>query len=805
MLKNYFNIAWRNIKKHRVFSFINITGLTIGLSAFWIIALYIADELSYDRYNANADRIYRVVHSADWGTGSFKLAPTSVPFAPAFKADYPAVEEAIRFDAEGGGTLTAGDKKIKADDIMFTDNGVFNMFSYHFLYGDAKKALVTQQSIVLTKTLATKLFGNPAAAVNKVVYFDKNFTNTVTGVVEDVPLNSHLRFSALRSFPANYTDGWQNFYVYTYIMLRKGIDYNKLQAQLPQFFDKHLKNEMGAGVKYSMQLQPLTSIHLHSNMGYEMGANGDIKYVYIFSVVALLVLIIALINYVNLSTARSTIRVKEIGVRKVVGSGKKQLIIMFLAESVLLTCLAALLATSLTSLALPYFNQLSGKSLTLWQFGVGATAGVLVLFTLVAGVVSGIYPAFFLSGFRTIPALKGLTGSLHGSAIFRKSLVTFQFVITIVLIAGSAIIYQQIHYVQNKNLGFNKDQVLSFHISNKKVREQIPALKQQLLQNPLIESIAAASNPIGNNNIGGNGFHFEQESGKPGVAGTVSPTTKMVQDFHIDADYLNTLQISMAKGRNFSDANTSDKYGSILVNETLVKELGWKEPIGKKMEYTFPGFNGPKQVTVVGVVKDFNIYSLQHKIEPLVLQMPPVAEDEDNLYVRLSKNNIAAGLQYLKDTYKKFDADADVEYAFLDENFAKQYQSEQKQGTIIFVFTVIAISIACLGLLGLVVFAAGQRTKEIGIRKVLGASVTSIVTLLSKDFVKLVLIAVIIATPIAWYAMDKWLQNFAYRINISWTIFLMAGGLSVIIALATVSFQAFKTALSNPVKALRSE
>lgn len=805
MIKNYFNIAWRNIKKHRVFSFINITGLTIGISAFWIIALYIADELSYDRYNENASRIYRVVHYADWGTGSFKLAPTSVPFAPALKADYPAVQEAIRFDAEGGGTLTAGDKKIKADNILFTDNGVFKMFSYHFLYGDAKTALVAPQSIVLTKTLATKLFGSAEAAINKPVYFDKNFTNTVTGVIDDVPANSHFTFSALRSFPTNYTDGWQNFYVYTYIMLNKGADYNKLQAQLPQFFDKHLKQEMGANVHYRLELQPLTSIHLHSNMDYEMGTNGDIKYVYIFSVVALLVLAIAVINYVNLSTARSSIRVKEIGVRKVVGSGKTQLIMMFLAESVLLACLAATLAALITSILLPYFNQLSGKTLSLWQFGLGTTISVLALFTLAAGIVSGIYPAFFLSGFRTIPALKGLTGSMHGSAFFRKSLVTFQFVITIVLIAGSAIIYQQMHYVQNKDLGFNKGQVLSFHIGNKKVREQIPALKQQLLQNPLIESVSAASNPIGNNNIGSNGFNFEQESGKPGVTGTISPSTKMVQDFHVDGDYINTLQISMAKGRNFSDAVPADKYNSILVNETLVKELGWKEPIGKKMEYTFAGFNGPKQVTVVGVVKDFNIYSLQHKIEPLVLQMPPVAEDEDNLYVRLSKKNITGALAYLKKTYKKFDADASLEYSFLDENFAKQYQAEQKQGTIILVFTVIAIFIACLGLLGLVVFAAGQRTKEIGIRKVLGASVASIVTLLSKDFVKLVLLAVIIAIPIAWYAMDKWLQNFAYRVSIGWGIFLLAGSVSVIIALVTVGFQAFKTALSNPVNALRSE
>lgn len=806
MLKNYFNIAWRNIKKHRVFSFINITGLTIGLSAFWIIALYIADELSYDRYNQNADRIYRVVHYATWGQGnSFKLAPTGVPFAPALKAEYPAIKDAMRIDPEGGGMVTVGDKKIKAEDILFTDNSVFNIFTWHFLYGDAKTALTAPQSIVLTKTLATKLFGNPETALNKTVAFDKNFTNTVTGVIDDVPANSHFTFSALRSFPANYTDGWQNFYVYTYVLLNKGADYKKLEAQLPGFYDKHLKKDMGAGINYRMELQPLTSIHLHSNLDYEMGANGDIKYVYIFSVVALLVLIIALINYVNLSTARSSVRVKEIGVRKVVGSGKNQLIIMFLAESILLTSIAAVAAGVITFTLLPYFNQLSGKSLSMWQFGTANTLLVLVLFSFVTGILSGIYPAFFLARFRAIPALKGQMGNQASNAFFRKSLVTFQFVITVVLIAGSGIIYQQIQYAMHKDLGFNKDQVLSFHIADHNVRTQLPALKQQLLQNPLIESVAAASNPIGTNAIGSNGFNFEMESNKPGEQGKISETSKMVQDFMIDADYVNTLQIKMAAGRNFSDSMPTDKYGSVMVNEALVKDLGWKNAIGKKIQFNIPAFKGPVQVTVVGVVKDFNFYSLQHKIVPLILQMPPVVKEEDNLYVRVSKKNVAGALQYLKQTYRRFDAANDIEYSFLDENFARQYQTEQKQGSIIFIFTTIAISIACLGLLGLVTFAAGQRTKEIGIRKVLGASVSSIVTLLSKDFVKLVLLAVVIATPVAWYTMDKWLQNFAYRISIGWGIFLVAGSIAVTIALVTVSFQAVKTALANPVKALRSE
>jgi len=804
MLKNYINIAWRNIKKHRIFSIINIAGLTIGLSAFWMIALYISDELSYDRYNENADRIFRVVHDATWDGGSFNLAITGVPFGPALKADYPEVKESVRFDAEGGGLLTVGEKKIKADNILFTDNAVFNIFTYHFLAGSAGTALTEPQSIVLTKTLAEKLFGSAEAALNKPVYFDKIFTNRVTGVIDDVPANSHFTFAALRSFPANYTDGWSNFYVYTYIMLNKGADYKKLEARLPQFYAKHFKKELG-NENYHMHLQPLTSIHLHSDLQYEMGSNGSIKYVYIFSIIALLVLIIAVINYVNLSTASSSVRVKEIGVRKVVGSGKKQLISMFLTESVLLTLVASLFAVAITDVLLPYFNLLTGKSLSMWQFGVTTTISILVTFSLLTGVLSGLYPAFFLSNFRTIPALKGQMGNQGTNIMFRKALVTFQFVITIVLIAGSGIIYQQIQYALNKDLGFNKSQVLAFHISSKAVRSQLPALKQQLMQSSLIQSVGGASNPIGNNDIGSNGFNFEIESGAQGIQGKIADQATMVQNFNINEDFIPALQVKLIAGRNFSPSMPTDTASAILVNESLVKKLGWKRAVGKKMQYHTFGSKEPKEAIVVGVVKDFNIYSIQHKIEPLVLSMPPAAKDIDNLYVRINGKNVPAALQYLKDTYKTFDADATIDYTFLDATFARQYQTEQKQGSIIFIFTMLAISIACLGLLGLVTFAASQRTKEIGIRKVLGATVTSIVVLLSKDFLKLICLAVIIAIPVAWYAMSMWLQNFAYRITIGWGVFAVAGSLAIVIALITVSYQAIRSATANPVKAIKAE
>jgi len=796
MLRNYFKIAFRNLKKHKVFSFVNIAGLSVGLAIFWMIALYIADEMSYDRYLPNADRVYRVVHSANWDGGSFRLAVTPAPFAPTLQHDYSEIENAVRIDPEGGGNLHYGDKQLKADDIFFTDASVFSVFGYPFLAGNPAEALAKPQSIVLTKSLAEKLFGTAEDALNKTVLFDKDYPNLVTGVIKDIPANSHMVFSALRSLPAGYTDGWNNSHLHTYVLLNKNADPKKLEAKLPGFYDRYIKKEAGT-MQYKMELQPLTSIHLHSNFQYEIGANSDIRYVYIFTAVALLILILAAINYINLSTARSSIRVKEIGVRKVAGSGRGHLVAMFLTESVFFTLIAAAISVTLANFSLPFFNQLSGKELSLWQFGIRETFAALFLFSLLIGILAGIYPAFFLSGFRTIPALKGQMGNLHGNVLFRKSLVTFQFAITVIMIAVTFIIYQQLHYVSNKDLGFNKSQVLSFHISDRSVRDRITALKAKLLQSPLIEGAASASNPIGNNNIGTNGFNFEGKNG-------ISPTAKVVQEFMVDADYLHTLEIKLVKGRNFSGESQADQFGSVLVNETLVKQLGWTEPIGKKVQFKKED-RSTGEATVIGVVKDFNIYSLQHTIEPLLLIMPPNRKEEDNLYVRVSKSKAAAAVKWIESSYRQFDTHSPFEYQFLDENFARQYNTEKKQGSILLTFTLLAIFIASLGLFGLVTFTAAQRTKEIGIRKVLGAGLGSIVSLLSRDLLKLVCLAIVLAIPVAWYTMQYWLQNFAYRVAIGWTVFLVAGSLTVGVALLTVGIQAIRAGMANPVKSLRSE
>ena len=796
MIKNYLKVAWRNLNKHRFFSVVNICGLAIGVATFWIIALYVTDEWSYDRYNEKSDRIFRVVQHGKWNGGSFNLAVTSIPYAPALKADYPEVEDAVRLDMDGGGKIVYNDKQIMVDAISFADNAVFNIFTYRFLSGDPKTALSKPQCIVLTKALAEKLFGDPSSAMNKTILFDGTFPNVVTGVIDDVPANSTFKFSALRSFNGNYTGKWGNAGVFTFVLLKNPDDYKKIQARSGDFFNKYLKTDF-AGIHYKMELQPLTSIHLHSNLDYEMGNNGNIAYIYVFSIVGLLILSIAIINYVNLTTARSSVRIKEIGIRKVIGSGRKQLILMFFSESVLLAVLATIAGIILVQAFLPYFNHLSGKSLDVWQFGVSKSLAIFTVFAFVTGIMSGIYPALFLSGFKTIPAMKGQLGNQSATVIFRKSLVIFQFVITIIMIVGSCIIYQQLHYVLNKDLGFNKSQMLTFHIHNKEARAKTDAIKAQLLQNPLIESVAVAGNPIGNNDIGSNDFNI-------GPDGNNAPDTKMVESLIVDEDFIPAMQIKMAEGRNFLKGVSDSANHSIIVNETLIKELGWKNAINRRVR-TGIDHGVVSYSTIIGVVKDFNTYSLQHKIAPMVLNLPAVANDKDNLYVRLSKTNIPAALDYLQKVYSRFDRENKVDYHFLDQNFADQYQSEQKQGNLLFIFTILAISIACLGLFGLVTFTAEQRVKEIGIRKVLGAGIYHIVSMLAKELIQLVLIAAIVATPVAWYSVNKWLQSFAYRINIQWWVFIAAGFAALFIAFLTIGLRSVKAAMANPVRSIKTE
>lgn len=798
MLKNHIRVALRNLRRSQIYSVINIAGLAIGIAVFWLMALYISDELSYDRASPNADRIYRVAQSGSWSGGTFKLAITAPPFAPALAKDYPEIQAATRVDPEGGATLVNGLKKLHAGDMLFTDNAFLTIFRPVFLYGDPNNALEKPNSIVLTKTLAENLFGHAEDALNKTVTIENGQPNLVTGVIEDQPVNTHLHYSGLRTMAPPAGNDWLGAYLYTYILLKKNADVHKLEARLPGFFDRYLKTPMGQGATYRIDLQPLTWIHLHSAMDYEYSRNGDIRYIWLFAAVALLVLGIAVINYINLATARSSIRLKEIGVRKVIGSGRKQLMAMFLTESAVFALLAAAVATVLVILLLPAFNHLAGKELVLDQYGWGRTLTAVSLFAVLIGLLGGLYPALFLSNFKTIPSLKGEHGNQQNTILFRKSLVTFQFVITIFLVAGSGIIYLQLHYMLNKDLGFNKDQVLTFHLSNPEVRQHVEEIKTQLKQDPSIESAAAAGNPIGQNDIGTKPVFFQEN-------GAFSHESRQVQSFYVDADYLPTMQIGLKAGRNFSAVQPTDVTGSVLVNETFEKEMGWKNAVGKQLRLVIGPEYEMGTATIIGVVRDFNIYSLQHMIQPLVLEMPPVLKEEDNLAVRVDPNRVTEALRHIQTVYHQFDPAATLEYHFLDDNFSAQYAAERKQGSLLLTFTVMAIIIACLGLLGLVTFAVGQRTKEIGIRKVLGATVGGIVLLISKDLIKPVGLAILIATPLSWYAMHRWLQGFAYHTPISIWLFMAAGALAVTIAMLTVGLRAMRAAQTNPAKTLKTE
>lgn len=797
MLGNYFKTAFRNLLRNKTYAAINIAGIAIGLTAFWLIALYVADELSYDRFHSNADRVYRVAQHTVWEGGNMHQASTSAPFAGALKASFPEIQEATRIVPEGGGIISYNNKPIKAEDIFFADANIFKVFSYPFISGNPATALAQPEAIVITESLARKLFTDPQKALNQTVYFSNNYPNLVTGVIKDIPENTHLRFSGLRSLPANYTDNWQNFNSYTYLLLNKGADPKKLEARLPEWAAQTIQKLMKVN-DYRMELQPLTAIHLHSDLQVEISANSSITRIYIFIAIAALILIIAVINYINLSTARSSTRIREVGVRKVIGSGRRHLIGMFIAEALVMTIVAAMLAFFLATVLLPLFNTLSGKTLTIWRFGTFTTLLVMLGFALLTGCMSGLYPALFLSRFKAIPALKGQMGNLSNNILFRKSLVVFQFTITVIMIAGSIIIYRQMQYTNQKDLGFNKNQVLTFHIHDREVRKQVAAIKNQLTQNPNIEAVTAAGNPIGNNNLGAHGFNFEKNDG------SFSTSSKMAQELMVDADYIPALNIKVSQGRNFSTAVESDKYGAALINETLMQELGWKDAINKRLRFKY-GEGEIGERTVIGVIKDFHTYSLQHKVEPMVMMMPPVASMEDNLYVRINTSHTKEALAWIETVYKQFDKSNPVEFNFLDQNFARQYGAEQKQETLCLIFTVLAVLIATLGLFGLAAFTAQQRIKEIGIRKVLGASVQSLITMLSKDFIKLVAIAILIATPIAWLGMHQWLQGFAYRIAIHWWIFGLAGVLALVITIATISIHAVKAALANPVDSLRNE
>lgn len=804
MIKNYLKIAWRNIKKNKLFSFINILGLSIGIALCFIIMLYVQDELSYDRFNKNADNIARVVFHANINGGKIDESVTMPPVAQTMKKDFPEVRDATRIWSFGTPKITYNNTVYKDDRFALIDPNFFSIFTLPMIKGNPQTALAQPGDVVLTQETAEKYFGKEEPIGKTIeVNIDSNRVYKVTGVIKNIPTNSHFHFNALGSMTSMAfatSDSWLGGGFHTYLLLKPGTDLKKMEAKFPAMVEKYMgpqvQQQMGLsleqfrtkGNSLGFALQPLKDIHLNSNTTTEFEPGGNATYVYIFAGVAIFMLIVACINFINLSTASASKRAKEVGVRKVAGSGKIQLITQFLSESILITFIALIIAIVLVKISLPAFNNISGKQLSL------DIQPLLAFFALglLVGIVAGIYPAFYLSSFKPIAVLKGkLTGN-HKNFGLRSSLVVFQFFISVGLIIATLVVYQQMKFIQNKDLGFNKDQILvipnSYALGK---NEQV--FKQQMLQDPrIVNATASYYKPAGPSNYN-NALAFPQGNDNLVVDGV---------EYHVDENYIPTLGMQMITGRNFSRDFPTDSF-AIILNETAAKAFGWNNTsaIGKTLvrQNSDRGNNVPFHV--IGVVKNFNFKSLHEAVSPLFMNLEP----EGGLIFKIKTADVAGLLAIMKKNWDSYNTGDPFTYNFLDDLYNKTYSVEQKTGTILNIFSILTIFVACLGLFGLATYTAEQRRKEIGIRKALGASVSQLTKMLSKEFIKLVLIASLIAFPVSWWAMNKWLQSFAYRIHISWWVFAIAAITASLIALFTISFQSIKTALTNPVKSLRTE
>ncbi|MEO8116739.1 MAG: ABC transporter permease [Bacteroidota bacterium] len=795
MLKNYFTIALRNFRKDKWYSILNILGLTIGITFSLFLFFYIKDELNFDHFNVKAERIYRVnsfIKEPEKDT--MKLAITPFPLGPAFKKDYPEVEEAVRFVGNDKMLFKAGDVNLYEEKVFYCDSNVFNVFTYQFLQGSPGKALTEPNSIVLTESMAKKYFPSGISdIVGKALQDDEGHVFKVTALIADVPKNSHLIFNGLISentLPPDFANNWGGFNFYTYLLMKPNTNVAAFEKKLAPVYEKYLAPIFAQfNIKIHFELMPITSIHLHSTLVGEPEAVGDMSYIYIFSAVILFMLLIASINYMNLTTARSSKRAKEIGIRKVAGSHKNQLIAQFLVESILTAFAALLLSIVFVYLLLPVFNTLSGKHISFSEILDIKTLFILIAIVLFVGFAGGSYPAFYLSKFNPIDVLKGKLSKSSGNAILRKSLVVVQFSISMIMIICTWIVYSQLKYVQNKDLGFNKNQVISLAVnSNKEMRGEINTFTNEIQRDPNIRSVSTAQTvPGGTPNF--NLFSIETKSGYKDQG---------VDCYGIDENYFKTLGIQLVNGRNFS--SPSDTLNNIIVNENMVKYFGWNDPIGKMVKR--PGDTTGFAFHVIGVVKDFNQKSLYNPIAPLLFFYRPASH---TILVKLQSQNIPTTIASIEKTWKAQMGGIPFAYTFLDQDFNKQYTADQDRGKIFTAFSILTILITCLGLLGLIAFTTQQRQKEISIRKVLGAGFQQVIPLLMGNFILLVGISCLIAFPVAYLFMDKWLKIFPYNTGITALPFILSAVCVLVITIITVLFHTIKASIANPVNSLRSE
>ncbi|GEO09224.1 ABC transporter permease [Segetibacter aerophilus] len=807
MLKNYLKVALRNLWKNKTFSAINILGLAIGMGTCLLIVLFVLDELSFDKFNKKSDRIYRVDADLRFGGAEQKFAVNNAPLAFTMVKEYPQVENAVRFRNYGPSVVKKGNQNIKEERIIYTDSTLFDVFTLPMIAGDPTKALTAPKSVVITESIAKKYFGK-TDVVGQSLLFDNKDLYSITGVIKEVPENSHFRFDffiSLAGDAASKEDNWLSFNFNTYLLLKPGVEQKIIQAKFDEVLQKHLWPQAEAimhtrqddfkksGNYMHFKLTPLTDIHLQSDRIAELAPNSSLQTVYIFSAIAIFILLIACVNFMNLSTARSANRAKEVGVRKVLGTQRSNLIKQFLTESVVMSLIAFVIALLFCLLTMPLLNQLAAKQFTLSPIVHPYLLPILLGFAVVVGLIAGSYPAFYLSAFKPIEVLKGKLSTGFKSSYFRSSLVVFQFFISIFLIIGTIVIYRQLNYIQNKKLGFNKEQVLLIkdtYVLDKKIQ----AFKDEALRQPgVISASISGFLPVPSSRNDSPLFPEGEINNDKAVS---------MQQWEVDHDYINTLGMEIIKGRKFSKEFATDSTG-IILNESAVKLFGYQDPIGKKVSRMMDSEGKIlKSYTVIGVVKNFHFASLRENIGALGMFLD---RSTGAVSLRLQTNNVGSTIKSIESLWKKMAPGEAFTYSFLNEDFNNMYRSEQRVGRIFIAFAILALFIACLGLLGLATYAAEQRTKEIGIRKVLGATVSNIAGMLSKDFLKLVVVAAVITFPVAWWAMSKWLQDFAYRTSISWWIFVLAAIVAVVIALVTVCVQAIKAAISNPIKNLRTE
>lgn len=807
MLKNYLKTALRNLSKNKFYSSINIIGLAVGLATCLLIFLYVTDELSYDQYNTNAGRIYRVNNEIKFNGNYIDLAQVPALMGSTMLREMPQVEQYTRISKHESFLVKKGNDNIQEQRVAFADSTLFDVFTLPVIAGNASTALKDYHSLVITETIAKKYF-NSTDVVGRTMLMNDSANYKITAVIKDIPKQSHFHFDFFVPMMENggsTDDNWLSQNYNSYILLNKNADATQVEAQLNPFMDKHVGPQLQSVLNISLgdfkkggdyvraTLTPLTAIHLHSNKQNEFEANGNVEYVYIFSGIALMILLIACVNFMNLSTARSSNRAKEVGVRKVLGSLKSNLIQQFLTESFLISFIALILAIIIAWLLLPHFNQLAGKEIKTDHLLQPTMLLSLIALMLVVGLLAGSYPAFFLSSFQPIDVLKGKLATGFKRSWLRNSLVVFQFVVSIALIFGTIVIYNQLNYIHNKDIGFNRNQVVIINHANT-LGNQAEVFKNELLQISGVQHATMSGYlPV----------NYTRNSSSYFTSATLDPGSGInVQAWTVDENYIPTLGLKIVQGRNFSQQFLTDSTG-IIINEAAAKFLATNNLLNKKI-YTLRDVQTKALIDyhIIGVVKNFNFSSLRDVVTPLVLFL---GKNNGSISVRINSTDIPDALTQIKNKWKAMAPSQPFDYSFMDEDFNKLYTTEQRTGHIFITFAVLAILIACLGLFGLVTYAAEQRTREVGIRKVLGASVSSIAGMLSTDFLKLVIISAGIAFPLAWWTMNKWLQGFAYRVNISWWVFIIAGILALFIALITVSFQSIKAAIANPVKSLRTE